>query len=55
MTPQGEQWLQEYFDFRSHFSESDHPELRTLSDRCLMALGSNAGPSMLPNNHYNDN
>ncbi len=55
MTPQGEQRLQEYHDFRSQFGESDHPELRTLSDRCLMALGSNAGPPMIPNNVYNDN
>ena len=54
-TPQGEQRRQEYLDFRSQFGPSDHPELRTLADRCLMALGSNAGPPMLPNNIYNDN
>jgi len=55
LTPQGEQRQQAYRDFRSRFGESDHPELRTLADRCLMALGSNTGPPMLPNNIYNDN
>lgn len=55
MTPQGDRRKEEYLDFRSQLGMSAHPELRTLSDRCLMALGSNAGPPMLPNNLYNDN
>ena len=54
MTPQGEQRLQEYHDFRSQFGESDHPELRTLADRCLI-FNSNGGPPMLPRNVHNDN
>jgi hypothetical protein len=37
------------------FGESDHPEARTLSDRCLISFGSNAGPPMLPNYFYNNN
>jgi hypothetical protein len=37
------------------FGESDHPEARTPSDRCLMSFGSNAGPPMLPNYFYNNN
>ena len=37
------------------FGEFDHPELRPLSDRCLMSFGSNAGPPMLPNYFYNNN
>jgi len=35
--------------------EFDHPELRPLSDRCLLSFGSNAGPPMLPNYFYNNN
>ncbi len=33
----------------------DHPELRPLGERCLLAFGSSSGPPMLPvlyNNHY---
>jgi hypothetical protein len=37
------------------FGEFDHPEVRPLSDRCLMSFGSNAGPPMLPNYFYNNN
>jgi hypothetical protein len=33
---------------------SDNPENRTLSDRCLL-FGRNAGPPMLPNGFYNNN
>jgi hypothetical protein len=33
----------------------DHPELSSLSDRCLTSFGSNAGPPMLPNYFYNNN
>ena len=35
--------------------EYDHPELRPLSERCLLSFGSNAGPPMLPNYFYNNN
>lgn len=55
LTPRGVQRQQERLDFRSQFGASDHPELRSLADRCLTGLGSNAGPPMLPNNRYNDN
>jgi hypothetical protein len=37
------------------FGEFDHPEVRPLSDRCLLSFGSNAGPPMLPNYFYNNN
>ncbi len=37
------------------FGEFDHPEMRPLSDRCLLSFGSNAGPPMLPNYFYNNN
>jgi hypothetical protein len=38
-----------------NFREFDHPEVRPLSDRCLLSFGSNAGPPMLPNYFYNNN
>lgn len=37
------------------FGESDGPEVRSLSDRCLISFGTNAGPPMLPNYFYNNN
>jgi hypothetical protein len=37
------------------FGEFDHPELRSLAERCLLSFGSNAGPPMLPNYFYNNN
>jgi hypothetical protein len=37
------------------FGEFDHPEVRPLSDQCLLSFGSNAGPPMLPNYFYNNN
>jgi len=37
------------------FGEFDHPEVRSLSDRCITSFGSNAGPPMLPNYFYNNN
>ena len=37
------------------FGEFDHPEVRSLSDRCILSFGSNAGPPMLPNYFYNNN
>ena len=35
--------------------EFDGPEVRSLSDRCILSFGSNAGPPMLPNYFYNNN
>ncbi|MEX2582820.1 MAG: hypothetical protein WD766_06085 [Gemmatimonadota bacterium] len=37
------------------FGAFDHPELRSLGERCIMSFGSNAGPPMLPNGFYNNN
>jgi hypothetical protein len=33
----------------------DHPELRPLGERCVIAFGTSAGPPMLPNGWYNNN
>ena len=40
---------------RGAFGEFDHPEMRTLAERCLLSFGANAGPPMLPNYFYNNN
>jgi hypothetical protein len=40
---------------RQQFGEFDHPELRPLSERCLVSFGSNTGPPMLPNYAVNNN
>jgi hypothetical protein len=37
------------------FGPSDHPEVRPVSDRCLVSFGSSAGPPMIPNGWYNNN
>jgi hypothetical protein len=37
------------------FGEFDHPEVRPLSERCLVSFGSNTGPPMLPNYFENNN
>lgn len=55
LTAEGKQRMQERLARRKQFGESDHPELRSLSDRCLTSFGSNAGPPMLPNYFYNNN
>ncbi len=34
---------------------ADHPELRSLGDRCIVSFGRNGGPPMLPNGFYNNN
>jgi hypothetical protein len=55
LTPEGEQRLQEYRDFRGQFEQYDHPELRPLAERCIVSFGSSAGPPMIPNTAYNNN
>jgi hypothetical protein len=55
LTPAGRQRLAELNARAKRFGEFDHPEVRPLSDRCLLSFGSNAGPPMLPNYFYNNN
>jgi hypothetical protein len=55
LTPEGQKRVAATMAAQRRFGESDHPEARTLSDRCLISFGSNAGPPMLPNYFYNNN
>ncbi len=55
LTAAGKQRLSERAALAKRFGEFDHPEMRPLSDRCLLSFGSNAGPPMLPNYFYNNN
>jgi hypothetical protein len=55
LTDAGKQRLAERAALAKRFGEFDHPEMRPLSDRCLLSFGSNAGPPMLPNYFYNNN
>ena len=55
LTAGAKQRLAERAALGKKFGEFDHPEVRPLSDRCLMSFGSNAGPPMLPNYFYNNN
>lgn len=55
LTAEGKQRMSERIAFMRKFGEFDHPEVRSLSDRCLTSFGSNAGPPMLPNYFYNNN
>ena len=55
LTPEGQKRVAAAMAAQRRFGESDHPEGRTLSDRCLVSFGSNAGPPMLPNYFYNNN
>jgi hypothetical protein len=55
MTAAGKQRMAERMAFTKQFGQFDHPELASLSDRCLTSFGSNAGPPMLPNYFYNNN
>ena len=55
LTAEGKQRLGERAAAAKKFGEFDHPEMRPLSDRCLLSFGSNAGPPMLPNYFYNNN
>jgi hypothetical protein len=54
-TDAGRKRLAEIAARAKRFGEFDHPEMRPLSDRCLLSFGSNAGPPMLPNYFYNNN
>ena len=55
LTAEGKQRMTERAALAKKFGEFDHPEVRPLSDRCLLSFGSNAGPPMLPNYFYNNN
>jgi hypothetical protein len=55
LTAAGKQRMTERAAAAKKFGEFDHPEMRPLSDRCLLSFGSNAGPPMLPNYFYNNN
>jgi hypothetical protein len=55
LTPEAQQWRAEQAAFRRQFGAFDHPELRSVGDRCIMSFGRNAGPPMLPNGFYNNN
>jgi hypothetical protein len=55
LTAEGKKRLTEYAMRAKRFGEFDHPEMRPLSDRCLISFGSNLGPPMLPNYFYNNN
>ncbi len=55
LTDAGKKRLAEISARAKKFGEFDHPEVRPLSDRCLLSFGSNAGPPMLPNYFYNNN
>jgi hypothetical protein len=54
-TPQAQQVIAELRQRSRQFNEFDHPELRPLGERCIVAFGSSAGPPMLPNYWYNNN
>jgi hypothetical protein len=55
LTDAGKKRVAELAARAKKFGEFDHPEVRPLSDRCLLSFGSNAGPPMLPNYFYNNN
>ena len=54
-TAAGKKRMADIMARRTKFGEFDHPELRSLAERCLLSFGSNAGPPMLPNYYYNNN
>ena len=54
LTSEARRRLEEAAEFRSRFGQYDHPELRPLSERCIVSFGSSAGPPMLPNYWYNN-
>jgi hypothetical protein len=54
-TAAGKKRMAEIVARRTKFGEFDHPEVRSLAERCVLSFGSNAGPPMLPNYYYNNN
>lgn len=55
LTAEGKQRMSERRALEKKFGEYDHPEVRSLAERCIISFGSNAGPPMLPNYFYNNN
>ncbi len=55
LTPEARRRAAERREFRSQFEEFDHPEIRSLAERCIVSFGTSAGPPMIPNNAYNSN
>jgi hypothetical protein len=55
LTAEGKQRVAQRMAKTRQFGAYDHPEVASLSDRCLTSFGSNAGPPMLPNYFYNNN
>lgn len=55
LTAAGKQRIAQRAAITKQFDQYDHPELSSLSDRCITSFGSNAGPPMLPNYFYNNN
>ena len=55
LTPEARERRAASRELRRQFGPYDHPELRSLAERCIVSFGSNAGPPMLPNGFYNNN
>ncbi len=55
LTAEARQRVAERNALARKFGQYDHPELASLSDRCIISFGANAGPPMLPNYFYNNN
>jgi hypothetical protein len=55
VTDRVSEWRAEQAAARQEFGAFDHPELRSIGERCIMSFGRNAGPPMLPNGFYNNN
>ena len=55
LTAEGQRERRQWSLARERFGELDHPELRPLSERCILSFGSETGPPMLPNYAYNNN
>ena len=52
LSPEGLRRMEEYREFRSQFGPHDHPELLTLSERCIVRI---LGPPIIPSGSYNNN
>lgn len=55
LSAQGRERVEARREFEEQFGEYDHPELRSLAERCIVSFGSSAGPPILPNSAYNNN